>query len=56
MNSLFKVIETTLGVDMFTVLHTGFHERFVHSNWKTVGMDVFTLLHTGAEERFVHSN
>ena len=32
MNGLCTVIERTVGVDVFMVLHTGADERFVYSN------------------------
>jgi NAD-dependent dihydropyrimidine dehydrogenase PreA subunit len=34
MNGLCTVIERTVGMDVFTVLHTGADGRFVHSNWE----------------------
>jgi len=34
MNDLCTVIGRTVGGDVFTVLHTGADERFVHSNWE----------------------
>ena len=33
MNGLCTVIERIIGMDVFTVLHTGDDERFVYSNW-----------------------
>jgi len=32
MNGLCRVIGRAVGMDVFTVLHTGADERFVHSN------------------------
>jgi len=33
MNGLYTVIGRTVRLDVFTVLHTGADERFLHSNW-----------------------
>ena len=34
MNGLYTVIGRTVRLDVFTVLHTGADERFLHSNWE----------------------
>jgi len=34
MNGFCTVIGRTVRLDVFTVLHTGADERFLHSNWE----------------------